>query len=421
MRILIKSVNILDEGSPYNGLVKNVFVNDGKIVSIGDQLSEADQIIDGTNLFLSPGWFDMRVTIGDPGLEHKEDIISACNAAAFGGFTEIACLPNTMPSIQSKDVIVYIKSKSQFHLVQVYPMGAVTMERQGKDLTEMMDLHYAGAIAFTDGDKPIWHPDVLLKSLQYLKPLNALLINHAEEKHLTHGGQMNEGLESTLLGLKGLPNLAEELMIARDLQILEYTGGKIHFAHVSSPGSLKLIREARTKGLQVTCDVAAYTLALDDTYVRSFDSNLKVNPPLRTMDDINRIIDGVVDGTIDVIVSDHVPHEEESKKLEFDLAEFGMIGMETAFAVANTYAGNKIPLNTIVQKLTVGPRKILNLPIPVIQEGREANMTLFDPQREWVLTVDQIKSKSRNSPFIGKKLKGKAVAVFNKNKFILNQ
>jgi dihydroorotase len=231
---------------------------------------------------------------------------------------------------------------------------------------------------------------------------------------------MNEGIESTLLGLKGIPKISEELIIERDINILEYTGGKIHFPHVSSPRSLDMIRAAKKKGLKVTCDVAAYQIALDDSELKSFDSYLKVNPPLRSKEDIEKIIAAIADDTIDAIVSDHIPQDEECKNLEFDMAEFGMIGLETAFAVVNTYAGKKIMLEKIIEKMSVSPRKILKLNIPKIEEGQVANLTLFDPHAEWSFTAKDIKSKSKNSPFTGRKLKGRAVAVFNKNKYILN-
>ncbi|HEY8402872.1 MAG TPA: dihydroorotase, partial [Cytophagaceae bacterium] len=327
--------------------------------------------------------------------------------------------PNTKPVIQSKDVVSYIRSKSQPNLVEVHPIGAVTLDNKGQELTEMIDLHHSGAIAFSDGNKPIWHSDVFLKSLQYLQLFDGLLIDHPEDLHLTHSGQMNEGVVSTTLGLKGIPKLAEEVNVERDLKILEYTGGKLHLAHITSPASVDLIRQAKAKGLHVTCDVAFYHLILDDSLLTSFDTNLKVNPPLRTSSDIDALWAGLADGTIDVIVSEHTPQDIESKNLEFDLAEFGMIGLETFFGALNN--ANRLSMEELVYKFTQRPREVLGMKVPVIEKGATANLTVFDPGIEWEFKEKDIRSKSKNSPFINQRLKGKAVAVFNKNQFILNQ
>ena len=419
MNIVLKSVEIIDSVSDFNNQKKNILIEDGIIKRITDKDIKADKVIESPNLKVSIGWFDMRATMGDPGFEHREDIASISAAAAQGGFTEIACLPNTKPVIQHKDIVHYIKSSSLRHLVQIHPIAAVTKDAKGEDLTEMIDLHYAGAVAFSDGIKSLSNSDILLKSLQYLQTFNGLLINHAEDSYVSLYGQMNEGKTSTILGFKGIPKLAEELIIERDLRILEYTGGKIHFPHISSPRSLDLIREAKNKGLRVTCDIAAYTLALADTELESFNTNLKVNPPLRSKEDIAFFWKAITDDTIDAIVSDHLPQDEEGKNLEFDLAEFGMTGLETLFGVVNSY-NKRIGLNRIIHKITYSPREILSLPVPVIKEGAEANLTVFDPDVEWVYGEKAIKSKSKNSPFMGHKLRGKAIAVFNKKKCIIN-
>jgi len=419
MNILLKSAEIIDSNSDFNNQKKNILLEDGIIKRITDKDIKADKVIESPNLKVSTGWFDMRTLVGDPGFEHKEDIASICAAAAAGGFTEIACLPNTKPVIQHKDMVHYIKNSSANHLVQIYPIAAVTKEAKGEDLTDMIDLHHAGAVAFSDGLKSINNSDILLKTLQYLQTFNGLLINHAEDHYVSLHGQMNEGRTSTVLGFKGIPKLAEELIVARDLKILEYTGGKIHFPHISSSYSLELIREAKSRGLNVTCDVAAYSLALADTELESFNTNLKVNPPLRSKDDIGLFWKAITDDTIDAIVSDHIPQDDESKNSEFDLAEFGMTGLETLFGVVNCY-NKRIGLNKIIYKITTSPREILGLPVPVIEEGAVANLTAFDTEVEWVYGEKAIKSKSKNSPFMGQKLRGKAIAVFNKNKSIIN-
>lgn len=419
MNILIKSAEILDPNSDFYKKKKNILIENGQIKKISDIQHKADLIIEGENLKASIGWFDMRVSIKDPGFEHKEDIQSVSIAAAAGGFTEIACLPNTKPLIQSKDVISYIKGKSLSSLINIYPIASVTVDNKGEEMTEMMDLHYAGAVAFSDGNKPVWHPDVLLKALQYSQSFEGLLINRAEEKNLTQNGQMNEGKVSTQLGLRGIPMLAEELMIERDLRILEYTGGRIHFSLVSSPKSLDLIREAKKKGLNVTCDISAHHLSLDESMLVDFDTNLKVNPPLRNKNDIAFFWKAIADDTIDVIVSDHNPQDEESKNLEFDLADFGIIGLETAFSAMNT-SNKKVKLEKLIEKITVTPREILKLPISAISEGLPANITVFDPDIEWTFTSKDIKSKSKNTPFVGKKFKGKVIGVFHKNMHYIN-
>jgi dihydroorotase len=417
MKLLIKNATIVDLNAPLNGQIKNILVENGK-VSFVDSSVSADKIIEGKKLCVSVGWFDMRVTMGEPGMEHKEDIESVCTAAAAGGFTGIASMPNTKPPVQTKDAVSYIRTRTENSLVTIYPIASVTLGNKGEELTEMIDLHTAGAVAFTDGDKPIWHTDVMLKALQYTQTFEGLVINHAEDKLLTHGAQMNESLVSTRLGLRGFPKLAEELMVARDLQILEYTGGRLHFAHISSPASLDLIRTAKKKGLQVTCDIAAYQLILDEELLTGFDTNYKLNPPLRSRQDIDAYWKALEDDTIDVIVSDHIPHDIECKNLEFDLADFGIIGLETMFAVLNTNNKN-IAMDKLISKFTQVPRTILKIKLPTLQEGASAELTVFDAEEEWVYEEKNVKSKSKNSPFIGQSLKGRVKAVVKGDKVLM--
>jgi len=410
--IVIRSAEIIDSTSELNGKVRSILIEDGIIKKISEKEISADTIIEGKGLKVSMGWMDMRVTTGDPGHEYKEDLHSACNAAMQGGFTAIAVLPNTTPPMQNKESVEYIKGKTREKLVDVYPIAALTLNNKGEELTEILDMNASGAIAFTDGVKPIWHSDLLLRALLYLQPISGLLIEHAEDKYLSHGGQMNEGKTSTMLGLKGIPKLSEQIIVERDISILEYTGGKIHFAHISSPKSLELIKEAKKKGLNVTCDIASYQLVLEDTLLDSFDTNLKVNPPLRSKRDIDVFWKYLNDGTIDVIVSDHIPQDTECKELEFDQADFGMIGMETLFGIVNTH-NSKIELQRIIEKITTAPRNVLGIALPQIKEGTKANLTVFDTEHEWILSKSDLRSKSVNTPFIGKKMKGRAVAVIN--------
>jgi dihydroorotase len=415
--VLFKNATILDPNSPFHGKKRNVLVENGVIKTITDKEVNASNVVESSKLHLSPGWLDLRVSTGDPGFEHKEDLNTVVKAAAQGGFTSIAVLPNTNPTIQTKESITYILSKTKGAVVNVFPLGAISINNKGEELTEMIDMHHAGAKAFTDGNKPMWHSDLLLRALLYTQPLNTLLMIHAEDKYLSMGGQMHEGKTSTVLGLKGMPKLAEEIMVERDLSILQYTGGRIHFSHLSSPKSLELVKDAKRKGQKVTCDIAAYQLMLDDNLLTSFDTNLKVNPPLRNKKDIDSFWKYLADGTIDAIISDHCPQDSESKQLEFDLAEFGIIGLETAFAIACT-ANQKLELEQLVEKFSIQPRNILQVLQPVIKEGEKAELTAFDPTVQWTVEKKHIKSKSINTPFIGKNLKGKVLGIYNQKQFV---
>jgi len=415
--LLLQSVKIIDSLSPYNGYIKDILVENGQITQIEDHIDAPQaEILTGENWHISPGWVDMRVCTHDPGHEHKEDLATTCAAAAAGGFTEIAVLPNTKPALDSKDTLIYVKHKARGQVVNVYPIGAVTKSCEGKDFTEMIDLTHAGAVAFSDGIHAIHNTHILLKSLQYLQQVNRVLMNRPEDFDLTVFGQMNEGNFSTLLGMRGIPSIAEELMIMRDLKLLEYVGIKsitplLHFSTISTANAVALIRAAKTQGLPVSCDMAAHQIAFEDTILGDFDTNYKVNPPFRSNQDIEALWAGLADGTIDAVVSDHNPQDEEAKNLEFDLAEFGIIGLETAFSVINTH--NKVlSIDQIIDKFTHQPRSILRLPPNIIMEGNMANLTLFDPDLEWLF--NQTISTSKNSPFLGKTLKGKAVCVLNR-------
>jgi len=420
MKVLIRSVQIVDKKSPFNGQVKDILICDGRITQIGEALSdhEAD-VKEGSGLCVSAGWVDMRVASRDPGFEHKEDLDSIRQAAEHGGFTEIVLLPNSEPVVHSKDTLNYIKNSGRGGLVNLHVAAAVTRNAQGVDFTEMIDLHTAGAIAFTDGDHPVQNADLFLKTILYLQPLNALLMNRPEDRQLTVFGQMHEGITSTLIGMKGMPSLAEEMMLNRDLKLLEYalekssfelTGQPIlHISLISTREAVELIRAAKKKGLPVSCDVAAHQLAFEDKDLIDFDTNLKVNPPFRSASDHDAIRQGLADGTIDGIVSDHTPHDEESKNLEFDHADFGITGLETAFSLASMHSG--LPAVDIVEKLTTQPRHILRLGEIVITEGSTANLTFFEPETEWVF--EKTYSKSKNTPFLGRKLKGAVRGVYN--------
>lgn len=421
MDLLIRNVEIMNGHSSFNNRKTNVHIKDGFIKAIGPEVrSDSSLVIDASGLILSIGWFDMRANFADPGFEYKEDLFSGSDAATAGGFTEVALVPNTHPVIQTKNDVSYIKSKSSFLITGFHPIAAVTIDNKGTELTEMIDLHEAGAVAFSDGDVPVWHTDICLKTLQYLQKFDGLLIDAPYDKLLSAFGTMNESIHSTMLGLKGMPALSEELAIIRNINLLSYAGGKIHISNISSARSVALIRKAKEEGLDISCDIAAHQIAFDDSAFYDFDTNYKVNPPFRSKEDIAGLIEGLKDGTIDIIVSSHSPQDEESKKLEFDTADFGIIGLQTVLPLMIRYKDD-INLDKLVEKITIAPRKRLGLEIPLIEKGHKANLTLFSPSKKWKFDSSTNKSKSSNSPFFGKELTGKVMGVFNQGKFSIEE
>jgi dihydroorotase len=412
MSILISEAKILDPQSPYNGKKVNVLIKDGVISSIGTTRSKADKTIMAKGAILSPGWMDLQANFNDPGHEYKEDLVSGRNVAMAGGFTDVAVLPNTKPVIQTKNDINYIKKGNSSSLVQLWPIAAISKNIEGEDFTEILDLEAAGAIAFSDGVKPLWNTDLLRKSMQYVQKFDGLIIDRPQEKWLSQFGVMNEGVNSALVGMKGIPALAEEIAVARDIKILEYTGGKIHLSNISTAKAVVLIRKAKKKGLNITCDVAIHQLIYTDDNILDFESNFKVDPPLRTKKDIKALIKGLNDGTIDAIVSAHQPQDEESKKLEFDHAEDGMNNMQVMLPMLNMIAKD-VPLKLLIEKLTCGPRTILGMDKASIDKGSMANITLFNPRQKWIYDEATNQSKVVNSPLFGQELTGKVIAVFN--------
>lgn len=415
MKILIQSATIIDKGSPFHKKKKNIVINNGRIAEIGDKNYSADKVIDAEGMFLSIGWFDVGAYVGDPGLEHKEDLVSLAKAGAAGGFTDVAVLPNTYPTVQTKNEVSYITQGNDNRLVQIHALASVTKSNKGEELTEMIDLHESGAIGFTDGLRSIWHTDIFLKTLQYLQKFDGLLIDHPEDNWLNMFGQMHEGVNSTMLGLKGMPRIAEEVAANKNIELLSYAGGRLHFAKVSTAKTIDLIKVAKKKGLNVSCDITGYQALLDDSLLMDFDTNYKVNPPLREKSDNEALIKALKDGTIDVLVTGHVPQDDESKFLEFDLADFGMINLQT-FASQLTSLSKWIEMEDLLEKITSAPRRLLKLEIPKIEIDEKACLTLFDPNAEWAFDKDTNYSKSKNSPWLGKTIKGRAIAVFNNNK-----
>lgn len=412
MNLLLKSATIVDPNSPFNQKVADVLIEKGIITQIAPEIEADAEVIEAEGAYLTPGFFDLNCNIGEPGLETKEDLYTGTRAAASGGFTGIALMPNTIPPVHSKAEIEYLVNRSKKNLVDIYPLGAISYKREGKDLAEMYDMYLSGAKAFTDGNRPVQDAGLMERALLYTQAFDGLVFSYPEDTAIAGKAKVNEGEVSTLLGMKGIPSLAEELMIARDLYLAEYTGSRIHFSTISTTRSVELIREAKRKGIEVTCDVAAYHLVLTDEALTGFDSLYKVKPPLRTQDDVEALLAGLADGTIDAIVSQHTPHEVEFKNVELEVAEFGMTGLQTAFSLA-IKAG--LSIETIVQKMAVNPREILNIDIPVIAEGKEANLTLVDINAGWEYSRNNNKSKSYNSPFIGQTLKGKVLLTLNNN------
>lgn len=413
MQLLLKNIRIFD--GKKESRAQDMLIRNGMIETIGENLKpeKGTEIWGGEShsLCVSPGWFDFGVHAGDPGYEHLEDLHSAASAAAAGGFTAVACFPNTNPAIASKSEILYVKNKTADKPVTFYPIGAVSEKCEGKDLAELFDMHAAGAVAFSDGKKPVQDAGLLLRAMQYARAFKGLIINEPHHKSIAASGQMHEGVVSTSLGLKGIPALAEEVMVQRDLRLLEYADSRLHLHLLSTAGSVAMVRSAKKAGLPVTASVAVANLCFTDEKLLDFNSYWKVMPPLRSRADAEALLDGVLDGTIDLIVSNHTPWDEEAKNLEFTYAEFGMTGLETAFAMCRTFLDNKLDMNTLVEKLALVPRRVLGLPVPEIRPGARAELTVFDPEASWVFAEADIRSKSRNTPFIGQTFKGKVWGI----------
>ncbi|MBC7774505.1 MAG: dihydroorotase [Phycisphaerae bacterium] len=411
MQLLLKNARIFDGIS--ESRAQDILLRHGKIEAIGDQIAapKGAEVWESPNLCVSPGWLDVGVYAADPGFEHREDLSTAAAAAAAGGFTAMACFPNTDPALHTKSEVLYVKNRATGLPVHCYPIGAISQDCEGKDLAELIDMHTAGAVAFSDGKRSVQDAGLLLRALQYAKAFNGLIINVPHHKTIAAGGQMHEGVMSTSLGLKGLPALAEELMVQRDLSLLEYSEGRLHIHLISTAKSVALIRAAKQDGLSVTCSVAVANLCFTDEKMADFDSNWKVVPPLRSSSDTAALLEGLTDGTIDFICSNHTPWHEEAKNLEFPYADFGMIGLETSFALCRTFLSKNLTINNLVEKLSLAPRRVLSLPIPKIAQGERAELTVFDPDAEWVLEEKDILSKSRNTPFIGQKFIGKVIGV----------
>ena len=417
MKVLIKSATILSGSSPFHGKSRDILIEDGIISEIKNEIdSVADITVEHEGLHISCGWMDCFANFCDPGQEFKETLESGANAAAAGGFTQVMTIPNTQPAVYNKSQVEYLIQKSKSLPVQILPIGSITKNAEGKDLSEMYDMYHTGAVAFSDGLYPVQSSGILQKALQYILAIDATIIQLPDDKNIGSNGLVNEGEVSTKLGLPGKPALSEELMVARDIELARYTGSKIHFTGVSTKKSLELIAAAKKEQLKVTCSVTPYHLFFCENDLLEYDTNLKVNPPLRTKEDRKALQKGIKNGTVDFIASHHQPQDWDNKVCEFEYAKNGMEDLESVFGVAGLCG---IAAEDFVKMQTEKIRSIFNIPIPAISKGEKANLTLFVPGEEYVFEEKDIFSKCRNNAFIGKTLKGSVIGIINGDKVFL--
>jgi len=418
MKLLLENIKLLSEEHPLHGKEVYLAIDEGIISSVSERRPKfSGTAFNASGYSCSIGWMDMQAALNEPGFEYRETIAQLCEVAALGGFTDVAVQPNTQPVMQHKEGLLFLKHQQGLFATNLHPLAAATVDVAGKEITEMFDLHQAGALAFSDGQQPMWHTGVLLRALQYLQNFNGLLIVRPENLQISAHGHMHEGIASTKIGTRGMPAIAENIAVNELLYLLEYYGGRAHVANISSAESVSLIRKGKANGLPISCDVAAHQLCFTDEDLLQFNTNLKVNPPFRTQADIDALLAGLADGTIDSIVSAHTPHDVEHKELEFDLADFGAIGLETAFSAAFTATADRLGLPTLLHKFTVAPRQILNLPIPKIEAGAAACLTVFDEAIDWEVSATGLTSPCKNSPFLGKTLKSRPMGIVNGKQF----
>lgn len=412
MKLLFQSVKIIDSQSKHHNSTTDVLVEDGMIKTIKNGIPHSKDylVVKKDSLCLSPGLFDLQVNYRDPGYDWKEDINTGIKSSSAGGFTGVLLMPSNHPSTDTKVQLDYINNKSKDTLVEVIPAGNITKENKGIELTEMYEMSQSGAKVFTDDRNSIQQANVMKLALLYSKNFDGILMNQPNDQLISANGKMNEGITSTALGLKGIPALAEEVMLTRDIKLAEYTDGKLHVNRVSSKKSVEIIRQAKKKGIAITADVAIHQLILTDEDCQRFDSNYKVFPPLRTSTDKEALIEGLKDGTIDAICSDHCPEDIEHKVLTFDNAEFGIIGAQTTFPLACELQ-DKLGMSTIIDVLSKNPRKILGLEKATIEEGQKANLCCFTQNEKWEFSHESNLSKSNNSPFIGRTFTTKVIGT----------
>lgn len=419
MTTLLKSAKIVDIHSPFHNQTKDILIVDGIISKIENKIisDENYQIVNFDDLHVSTGWFDTSTSLGEPGYEERETLNHGLNVAAKSGFTSIAVNPNSNPVTDNKTFVEFLINKAKGSTTDIFPIGALTQKSEGFEIAELFDMQQSGAIAFGDYKKPIANDNLLKIALLYAQNFNGLILSFPKNDAIAGEGVANEGINSTILGLKGIPSLAEELQIARDLFLLEYTGGKLHIPTISTAKSVQLIKKAKEQGLDITCSTSVHNLSLTDNELHGFDALKKVNPPLRTKEDCSALIEGIKSGIIDIITTDHDPIDIEHKKVEFSVAKDGTIGFESAFSSLNTI----IDLETIQKCLSINPRKRFGVQFDSIKENNKANFSLFSPKDEYIFSEKNILSTSKNSIFLGTKLKGKVYGSFNNNKLTLAQ
>ena len=418
MKLLIKGGRVIDPSQQID-TIADLFIEDGRISSIDSANARSapseTRVFDATRLVVAPGFIDLHVHLREPGEEYKETIASGAAAAVAGGFTSVCAMPNTKPVNDHASVTGYIIDKArEAGLARVYPVGAITRESKGEELAEMAEMKAAGAVAVSDDGRPVMDSQVMRHALEYARDHNLVVVDHCQDVHLSAGGVINEGRYSTLLGLKGMNGTAEESHVNRDIMLARLTGARVHIAHISTADSVRLVAAAKQSGIPITCEVTPHHLALTDAAVVGFDTNTKMNPPLRSEEDRQFLIQSVKDGTIDAIATDHAPHHSDEKMLEYDRAPFGVVGLETALGVALTvlFHSGTVALSRVIEMLTTGPARAFAIPGGTLEAGSLADVTVFDPDREWTVDPLRFKSKSRNTPFAGWRLRGAVAATF---------
>ncbi len=415
MNVLIKNVTVLDKYSRFHNKKVNIHIVQGKIKQIGNTNGNTkSKTIEGKNLYVSPGWFDIGTRLTEPGHENLDDLDTLSQSASKGGFTGLAVFPNTNPVVDNKSIVTTILSKSSNKITDIFPIAAITNTNNGLELSEMIDLYKHGAIAFSDGKTPLAHAGVMSRALNYSSNLPTPIINHPEDMNISESGILNEGKMSVYLGMKGRPSIAEISMVQRDILLSEYNEAQLISHMISTSESVKLIKAAKRKKIKINATVSYHNLVADEDVLKDFDSMHKVIPPLRTKRDKNNLIKGILDNTIDAIVSNHYPLDIEDKRKAFFDTKYGAIGLENMFSTLNTIIGAKVSLEVLIDKISNKPREILGLNPVILEEGKIANLTIFTPNEDFIFTENEIKSKSKNSPFIGQKLTGKVLGVINK-------
>ncbi|OPY18918.1 MAG: Dihydroorotase [Syntrophus sp. PtaB.Bin075] len=425
MKILLKGGRVIDPAQNLDGQM-DLLLENGKIAAIAEAVGsvpEDTRLLDLKGMILLPGLVDMHTHLREPGYEYKETIRSGSDAAAVGGFTSIACMPNTLPVNDNRTVTEYIlKRAKECDTVHVYPVAAVSRNSEGKILAEFGDLKEAGAIAFSDDGKPVMNSILMRRALEYASSLDRIIISHCEDLNLSAGGLMNEGKISTELGLPGIPTLAEDVMVARDLLLAEFSGAALHIAHVSSAGAVRMIRDAKKRGVRVTAETTPHYFTLTDEAVTNFNTNTKVSPPLRSREDLQAVREGLRDGTLDAIVTDHAPHALTDKEVEFEYAANGISGLETALALSLTLVDDGLlTLSELVRKMSVNPAKILNIPKGTLRPGADADITVLNPGKTWVVDPSNWRSQGKNTPFFGWTLKGKVIMTLVQGRIVYQE